>query len=506
MRSSSRALLSSNALTTAMLVVGLVNNVAIAAIFGLTRRVDAFYAALMLPNLFMVLCLDYLGKNFMPAFARAKKEGDRFASELTSSIVTIMSIAAAGIAVLLALSSPYLFGLLLPGFSSEDVELVTRYFWIMAPSFVLMAATVFNQHVCQYNERYVQITAIRSALPLANLAAIVVASPLIGEYALPVGHLLGHLVVFLLMAREAEYRHIWRVTVRREWEGRIFSNSAIVAGSGLLARIRPVIMNYFASLLGSGAIAAIALSSRLTEPLGRTIFTAVRMIMFSRTARYAADGNSRQIARLYDLGLASSFLLLAPLLWWIGLYSGVIVEVVFVRGEFDREMAALVSLALLGTVPGIAFVGINAIMSNAFYAMDRIAVPAIVMPIGTVLYLAVAPYLSARYGVLGLTAGESLASAAIFFVMVVLLRRQVPAFRTGKSVGRLLRYTAIAGLCFVGAKSSADALGLSEIASGALSLGLGGALYLVVLGALRDSTLAFVGGYLRRAAPAARLQ
>src|SRR5690606_40518106 len=106
MRSSSRALLSSNALTTAMLAVGFVNNIAIAALFGLTRRVDAFYAALMLPNLFMVLCLDYLGKNFMPAFARAKKEGERFASELTSSIVTLMSIAAAGIAVLLALSSP----------------------------------------------------------------------------------------------------------------------------------------------------------------------------------------------------------------------------------------------------------------------------------------------------------------------------------------------------------------------------------------------------------------
>lgn len=504
MRSSSRALLSSNALTTAMLAVGFVNNIAIAALFGLTRRVDAFYAALMLPNLFMVLCLDYLGKNFMPAFARAKKEGERFASELTSSIVLIMVMAAAGIAVLLAVACPYLFRLLLPGFSPEDVRLVSSYFWIMAPSLVLMAATVFNQHVCQYNERYVQITAIRSALPIANLAAIVLASPFIGEYALPVGHLLGHLVVFILMAREAEYRHVWRISVRRDWEGKIFSNSAIVAGSGLLARVRPVIMNYFASLLGGGAIAAIALSARLNEPLGRTIFTAVRMIMFSKTARFAAEGKSRQIARLYDVGLSSSFLLLAPLLWWIGLYAGVIVETVFVRGEFDRQMAALVSLALLGSVPGVAFVGINALLSNAFYAMDRIAVPALVMPIGTILYLVVAPYLSARYGVLGLTAGESLAAASIFAIMAVLLRRQVPAFASGKAFGSLFRYTVTAGLCLVAAKSIVGALGMSEVAGAALSLAVGGAIYLGALAALRDPTLAFVGGYLRRAAPAPR--
>src|SRR5690606_13380109 len=213
MRSSSRALLSSNALTTAMLLVGLVNNIAIAALFGLTRRVDAFYAALMLPNLFMVLCLDYLGKNFMPAFARAKNEGDELASELTSSIVTTTALAAAGIAVLLTLSSPYLFRLLLPGFSADDIELVSRYFWIMAPSLVLMAVTVFNQQICQYHEQYVQITAIRSALPIANLAAIVGAGPLIGEYALPVGHLLGHVVVFVLMMREGGHRHTWRITV-----------------------------------------------------------------------------------------------------------------------------------------------------------------------------------------------------------------------------------------------------------------------------------------------------
>ncbi len=66
-----------NALVLASLGIGLLNNVLIAALFGLTRNVDAFYAAMMLPSLFMVLCVDYLGKNFLPVLAQASSRTRR---------------------------------------------------------------------------------------------------------------------------------------------------------------------------------------------------------------------------------------------------------------------------------------------------------------------------------------------------------------------------------------------------------------------------------------------
>src|SRR5690606_31515610 len=135
---------------------------------------------------------------------------------------------------------------------------------------------------------------------------------------------------------------------RTNWEKRIFSNSAILMGSGLVARTRNLIMNYFGSLLGEGAISALALAAKLTEPLGRSMFTAVRMLMFSRTARLAADDNSAEIARLHEVGVSSAFLLLAPLSWWIALNSHAIVEALLLRGEFDARMAGIVALALIG--------------------------------------------------------------------------------------------------------------------------------------------------------------
>src|SRR5687768_4573530 len=134
-----RGVVNVNALVVAALGLGVVSNVLIAALFGLSYRVDAFFAAAVLPSLFMVLCIDYLGKNFLPVLASAKAVGETCASSVTSSIVTSAVLLATGVTLVLVAFREPLFGALLPGFDAATLDLVCRYFVIMAPSLVLMA-------------------------------------------------------------------------------------------------------------------------------------------------------------------------------------------------------------------------------------------------------------------------------------------------------------------------------------------------------------------------------
>jgi peptidoglycan biosynthesis protein MviN/MurJ (putative lipid II flippase) len=225
------------------------------------------------------------------------------------------------------------------------------------------------------------------------------------------------------------------------------------------------------------------------------------MLMFSRTARFAVDGNSSEIARLHQIGIQASFLLLTPLLWWMGLHADVIVRSLFLRGEFDLRMATMVSLALIGALPSVLF-GVNTLLSNAFYAMDRIAVPALVMPLGTLILLGVAPVLSARYGVLGLTLGTSISMAAVLLLLVTLLSRRVTEFRAMGTVWALARYSFIAALALGVLALAFDHYGLSPLLSAGLSLPAGLLIYVLLLLALRDSTLEFVYRFVRKALPA----
>ncbi|HEY8521120.1 MAG TPA: lipid II flippase MurJ [Gammaproteobacteria bacterium] len=498
---SSRSLLSVNALVLGTIGIGLLNSIAITALFGLTRRLDAYYAAAQLPNLFMVLCIDYLGRNFLPVFTRARKVSYETASEVASSVVTIVALLSAAVALVLALASEPLFSLLLPGFEPADVELVCRYFWIMAPALVLTALTPFYEYVWQHDEAYTRISVIRVAPSCANLVAILGAGPFIGEYALPVGHTVGQAVLFALLAWRVPYRYRPRILVRPEWEKRIFTNSAIVMGSGLLVRTRGILANYLASLIGEGAIAAMSLGYRLLEPLERTTFSGVRMILFSRLSRLAADENRREMARLYRFGLPAAFLVLAPPLWWVALESDALVAVLFQRGAFDANMTALVALVIMGLAASIAFSGVNTLLSSAFYALDRVVVPALVMPLGTVVYVVCALAAYRPLGVLGLASALSVVNVTVFGLMLYCLGRQLPDLGRLRIAGQVAAYVALAGAALGLPAALLEGVAWNPVAEAAATLLIGSGLYLGVLSAARDHTLFELIDYFRRAHP-----
>jgi putative peptidoglycan lipid II flippase len=364
---------------------------------------------------------------------------------------------------------------------------VSRYFWIMAPTLALMAATTFHAYVCQHDEQFVRCTAIRTALPAVTLVALVAVGPLLGEWSLPLAFLLGHLAVFVLMARQAGYRYRPRLKLRAEWERRVFTNSAVLMGSGLAARIPPLIATYIASMLGPGAITALSFANKIIEPIGRSTLTGVRMLVFSRSARLYLERNTKEMSRLYGLALGASCLALMPLLAWLGFNATEVVSWVFERGRFDAEMATFVSAALLGFLPCALLYGLNTLLSNAFYAADRIAVPALVTPLGTVVYVALAWPLARELGLMGLTITYSVAAVTTFVVMLVLLRRLLPEFRPGDMGLKLAAYTVLAVAAFGGAHLALAGLALGPTAMAAASLVAGTLVYVGALAACRDT-------------------
>lgn len=499
--SSSRSMVAVNVLIVASLGVGFLNNLVIAWLFGLTHTVDAFYAATVLPTLFLALCIDYLGKNFLPIYARARKHGPETASELASSVVTICALLGLAVAIVLAAASRPVFTVLLPGFDAAGIELVSRYFLIMAPSIVLSAVSPFHQYIHQHEERYTFIAAVHGVQPLANLVTLLAVGPVLGEYALPIAFTAGRVVSFALLAHGSGYRYRPRIRMRPDWEKKIFMNSAIVMTSGLLVRTRGLVGTYLSSLLGEGAISALALGHKLVEPLERTTFTGVRMLMFSRTARLVIEENARELSRLYRLGIGACFLLVVPALAWMCVEGELIVRVLFQRGAFDAQMTTLVALAIVGFAPSVLLAGVNSILSNAFYAFDRVMVPALVMPVGTAAYLAMAPNVYEPLGVLGLALSPSAAHLVVFLLLGWFLGKRLPMLKWKALLTQVASYVALAAATFGGAKLALARVELPPLFEAAASMIAGTALYFGVLAMLEDRTLRNVYAYFGRVHP-----
>jgi len=478
-----------NALVLAALVVGLLNNVAIAAWFGLTRDVDAFFGAMMLPNLFMYLCVDYLGKNFLPVFAVARNESEASASQMISAVVTIMALVGGLAALALASAGPFLFAVLLPGFDEAAIAVVTRYFWIMAPAIPLMAINAFHEYVCQYDEDFVAATAIRLALPALNLVAILALAPVLREYCLAVGYLAGHVTMFVLLAMRVRYAYRPRLALRKHLERRVFENAAVVMSTGLIARTRSIVINALASTLGGGAIAALAFATKLTEPLERAAFSGVRMVIFSRAARLYADGNLAELGRLYAIAIRVSFLLLAPLLAWVALNTATLVAAIFARGEFTPAMTALVGAVLAAAVPAVLVGGTNQLLTNAFYAMGRVRVPAVVMPFGMLVFVAAALLLTRTLGAQGIALAITISATIVCGVLLAVLAREIRTAPWARVAVQSLAYAALGTATMGAATMAAHELAGQPLAAATVSLIGGTVAYVAMLAASADETL-----------------
>jgi peptidoglycan biosynthesis protein MviN/MurJ (putative lipid II flippase) len=259
--------------------------------------------------------------------------------------------------------------------------------------------------------------------------------------------------------------------------------------TGLFARSKSLFVNYFASLLGGGVITAIALATKVTEPAQRTAFYAARMVMFSRTARMFQGGEIAALVRLYEFGVKASFLILAPILWWVGLHAHAIVDLAFGHGAIAAREVRLVGSVLIALIPSVLFLGVNQLLSNAFYAMDRIKIPALIMPAGTLLYAAAAGPASAAFGAPGLTLTTTLVSVVLFLLLLSLLARALPGLRAGRTLLRVAGYCAWSGVCLVGCTWIVQAAWPDALVAAVVSLPAGIALYGGMLLLLRDRTL-----------------
>ena len=439
-----RKLFSVNAIIFVSLFIGFMNNVAIGGVFGLSRAVDAYFAAGMLGSMFMYLIVDYLGKNFLPIYATSYHESPENAGHVASTVVTLLALASTATVIVLVKFAEPIFNFLLPGFSDEDVVVTARMFAIQAPSIVLMTVNNFHQYIWQHDEHYSRVAFARLFLPLMLLIFVAGGYLFDNVYALPMGFLAGHVVSALVLLYKIPYTFRPALDLRNPDVRQILSNSALLTGSGLVARLRAPIMQYYGSQLGEGAIAAISITLKLCRPIYDTLLMGVQMIVFSRSSREVAHGNFDKLADIYNYALSAVLIAVMPIAIWIAFNARPLIDVVFLRGEFTESMAALTSLALLGAIGMIIFQGTVKLLSHSFYAMHRISVPLVAMPLGTVVYFFATKYLSEAFGVFGLTLANSLIATLMTSVMAIILGRLLAKFSAFQLFRRALVFFGLA--------------------------------------------------------------
>jgi len=427
-------------------ILGLVREMAFAALFGAGKNLDAFLMAFRLPNLLRDLFAEgALSTAFITTFSKKiATEGDESAWRLGNKMATLTVVFMSSVTLLGMVFTPQLMRIMATGFSPEKMEITILLARIMWPFILLvsLAALVMGM----LNAKHI-FGAPAMASSYFNLGSILSGialgwwiDPHFGPRAL-IGLSIGTLVGGLWQLT-AQFPCLWRVGFRFkpdfQWKDEgvrtvlMLMGPAVVAASAV--QVNVLVNSSFASTLGDGPVSWLSIAFRLMQlPLG-VFGVAIGTVTLPLVSKSAAVGNMEEFRSILARGMRMAFLLTVPSAVGLVILAEPIISVLYQRGLFTAVMARETAGALQFYAIGLVAYSALKVLTPAFYAINKKTTPMMVsfLAIGTNLLMNWIFTLHLGWGHRGLAFSTSLVASINLIILYLLMKKQVKGLETAR--------------------------------------------------------------------------
>ncbi|MCA0459002.1 MAG: murein biosynthesis integral membrane protein MurJ [Chloroflexi bacterium] len=461
-------------------VLGIVRTAIINSTFGAGAALDAFNTAQRIPELIFVLVAGgALGSSFIPVFARyLRNDDDAQAWRLASATITLSSLAAAVLSLVVLILAPWIVeNVLAPGQVPVVRDLTISLIRIMMLTPFIFSISGLMMGILQTYGNFVlpsvaismnSIGQIIGALVLAHILP-----PLTGTvaqvgsanvYGLAWGAVLSavlHLAVQLpglraVQTQSPKIRFLmdWRVNGLREV---LLMMGPRVLGLGV-AQLNFIVNTNFASrmIVGSQAVLTTAWTLMFTilGVIGQSIGTAV----FPTLSALAAEGNMEGYNDRLTRALRSVIFLSLPATAGLIVVGGPFVALLFQRNSWTAEDTAGTAWALAFFSIGITGHASLEVLSRAFYALEDSKTPVFIGVLSLVANIVLSmvfiqfigdPASLARGPFAGLALANSVTTLVEALALWALLRRRIGGGRDRYLLDGIWRTAAATGAMLV---------------------------------------------------------
>ncbi|MGJ7542637.1 murein biosynthesis integral membrane protein MurJ [Variovorax sp. LT1R16] len=392
-------------LTLASRVAGLVRDLLMASVFGVSALTDAFNVAFRIPNLFRrVLGEGAFSQAFVPVLAATRTEhGDAGARALVDHVATLLTWTLVLLCIAGVVGAPLMVWGMASGLQQtaqgyEAAIFMTRWMfpYIGFMSLVALAGGVLNTW-----RKFAVPAASPVLLNVALILSILIGAPLFRRwgiepiYAQCIGVMVGGMLQ--LGIQLPALRRIgmlprvgvsWRA-VRAAWADpttRKIVKLMLPALIGVsVAQISLLINTQIASHLAPGSVTWVSYADRLMEFPTAMLGVALGVVLMPQLAGARAAKDDARYSSLLDWGLRLVVLLSVPCAVALLVFSGPLVAVLFHYGALKDADVPRIALALAGYGAGLVGIVAIKVLAPGYYAKHdmrspmRIAVAVLVL-------------------------------------------------------------------------------------------------------------------------------
>jgi len=482
-------------------IAGLIREIVVASLFGVSGAMSAFTIAFQVPNLVRALFADMaLQGAFVPIFTELLEKGERKeAFRIASTLFFVILLALGGLTALFMLLAPVIVPLFTPGFSPDLDALTVSLSRLMFPIVVMLALTGLVVGMLNSFGHFSVPALAPAAWNVVIIAAIVGLMPVFPEedeiYTYAIGILAGTLVQFLLPTPWLRGRG-GRFSLSFDWRNplvlRVLKLMFPVTIALGLINFSGLINSSIGTLVNDSAPAAIDKAFRIYM-LPQGLFSiAIATILFPTLSRYAARGEMDDMRRTMGNGVRLIALFLIPSAMLMAVLAEPITRLIFERGMFDARATDLVTDALIWWSLSLPFQGISLLLSRTYFSLQRPWVTTAIAGGNLLVNAIVSLALYKPFGISGIVIGTVVGTTGMALAQFYMLRPDLHGVEGGRTLLAGIRMVLAAAL--LGAVSYGiwwlldDALGrglLGQIVSLGTGILAGSAVYAAIVWALR---------------------
>lgn len=431
-------------LTLVSRITGLVRELLMASVFGVSAMTDAFNVAFRIPNLFRrVLGEGAFSQAFVPVLAATRaEEGDDGAKALIDHVGTLLAWTLVLLCIAGVLGAPWMVWAMASGMKQSPQGFdaaVTMTRW-MFPYIGFMSLVALAGGILNTWKKFAVPAASPVLLNIALILSITVGAPLFARhgiepiYAQAAGVMLGGLLQLAIqvpaLLRLGLLPRIgvrWSA-IRAAWADPTTRKVARLMLPALLgvsvAQVSLLINTQIASHLATGSVSWITYADRLMELPTALLGVALGVVLMPQLASARAKQDDERYSAMLDWGLRLVVVLSVPCMVALLVFAKPLVAVLYHYGAFADRDVQQTTLALAGY--GVGIVGIVAIkvLAPGYFAKHDMRTPMLiavaVLVFTQLMNLVLVPYL--QHAALTLSIGVGAVINATW-LLVGLLRR-----------------------------------------------------------------------------------
>lgn len=435
-------------LTMVVAVAGYLREAALAARFGTSTSIDAYFSAIFIPNLlYLILIAGTLAPLLIPILLEKGAEEPARTSETFSNVATFVLLLMCSAVALSTATARFWLPLLFGGFSPQTLELAISLVYIIFPAVVFLAGAGMLTAVLNGFHKFNLAAVAPAVSSVIVITAVLLAHAPRAIYTVAIATGIGFLLQWLLLVpatRSLGIRYRLVLKLRDPAIHRLLRLGLPLFLYLSVANASSFLERNLASHLAPGAVSILTYALRLFTVPASFLAAPLATVVYPQFAREALHPNygklEEQLSRVFRL----TIFLFLPITLWTMMNALPITRLLYERGQFSTADAILTSRVLTFYGMGILPNAVAIILLRCFFALQDTVTPLVTEVIDLLYYVAAATFAASRWGLPGLAVARGGAFFLVGGILTFVVSRKLRLLRFDSDFVRFVLRTLIA--------------------------------------------------------------